>query len=183
MWNLIIFILAVISIVIFGVVVVGFYTNLNKLKNRVLTAWSYINEEMERKTILIDDLVKTIKRTVDHENALEEVIYANYELLDTVTVQEIAEANFKLNIALDNLYSILENYPNILTNADFLKLTEELRKTEDLIDEDIHLYTEMAYVYNNKCHTFPGNVVANYFGFEEAEFFELEMPDNEAIKN
>lgn len=175
MWNLLSFILVVLSIVILGAVVVGIYNNLVKLRNSVENAWSDINVELERRASLIYNLVETVKGYAAHEKStLEEVTQARSNLQDAWTVQENAEADVKLTGALDNLFAVAENYPNLKADVSFEKLMEQLAETEDLIAHYRQLYNDTVYIYNNKCQMFPSSIVANYFGFQYAEFFQPE---------
>ncbi len=173
MWNLLWFILVVLSIVILGAMVVGLYNNLVKFRNGVENAWSDINVELERRSSLIDNLVETVRGYAEHEKStLEEVTEARSRLTYAETVKENAEANNKLTGALDDLFAVAENYPNLKADESFEKLMGQLEETEDMIAEYRQFYNDIVYVYNNKCQTFPSNVVANYFGFEDAEFFK-----------
>jgi LemA protein len=173
MWNIIAFVLVVLSIVFLGAMVVGIYNNLVKLRNRVENAWSDINVELERRASLIDNLVITVQGYAAHEKStLKEVTEARSRLIEAGTVKENAKANRKLTRALDNLFAVAENYPELKADDSFLKLMDQLAKTEDLIADYRQYYNDMVYIYNNKCQMFPSNVVASYFGFEDAEFFE-----------
>jgi LemA protein len=163
--------------------VVGFYNNLVKLRNRVENAWSYIDVELERRASLIDNLVKTVLGYALHEKfTLNGVVEARSRFNEAWTVKEIEKANNKLTGALDSLLAVVEDYPDIMADESFLKLLDQLSETEEVIVDYRQYYNDMVYIYNNKCQTFPSNMVANYFGFEVAEFFELaveatEVPD------
>ena len=183
MWNIIAFVLVVLSIVVLGAAVVGFYNNLVKLRNRVQNAWSDINIELERRASLIDNLVITVQGYAEHEKStFEEVTEARSRLIDAGTVKENAKANRKLTGALDNLFAVAENYPDLKADDSFLKLMDQLAETEDVIADYRQYYNDTVYIYNNKCQMFPSNIIASYFGFEDAEFFEpgadaTEVPD------
>lgn len=183
MWNIISFVLVVLSIVVLGAAVVGFYNNLVKLRNMVENAWSDINVELERRASLIDNLVITVQGYAEHEKStLEEVTVARSRLMDAGTVKENAKANRKLTGALDKLFAVAENYPDLKADNSFLKLMDQLAETEDVIADYRQYYNDTVYIYNNKCQMFPSNIIANYFGFEDAEFFEpgadsTEIPD------
>lgn len=173
MLNLLAFILVVLSIVILGAVVVGLYNNLVKLRNGVENAWSDINMELERRISLTDNLVETVKRYATHEKStMEEVTQASYNLQDAWAVHENAEADIQLTHALNNLFVMAENYPNLKVDKSFKTLTEQLTEIEDMIFHYRQFYNDKVYVYNNKCHMFPNNIVANYFGFQYIEYFQ-----------
>lgn len=173
MWKFIWFILVVLSIATLGAVVVGFYYNLARFRKEVEDSWSYIDDEVEKRIGLVDNLVETVKRDVGYGNStLKELAEAQSWLEYAETVQETGEANNKLTVALEDLFVLLEDHPDLTTSNRFKKLTEQLEENEYLITEYRYLYNEIAYVYNSKLQTFPNNVVANYFGFEDAEFLK-----------
>lgn len=173
MWKFIGFILVVLSIAILGAVVVGFYYNLAKFRREVEDSWSYIDDELENKINLVDKLVETAKKDVVHGNiVLKNLVEAQSWLAYAETVKETREANNNLTVAIEDLFVILEDYPDLASPERLGELMEQLEENEYLIEEYGYLYNEMAYVYNNKLQTFPSNVVANYFGLEYAEYFE-----------
>ncbi len=175
MWNIIVFILVVLSIVFLGAAVVGFYNNLVKLRNRVENAWSDISIDLGKKASLIYNLVITVQAYATHEKyTLKQVTEARSRLIEAKTVKEKAKANRKITRALDNLFAVVENYPDLKTDESFLKLIDLLSETEDVIADYRQYYNDTVYTYNNKCQMFPSNIIANYFGFEDAEFFEPE---------
>ena len=173
MWNLIAFILAVFAIAVFGATVVGFYYNLVKLRNGANTAWLNIHAELEEMISLTEKLVKKFSEYAEDETStLEAVIKSCYTLTYAETMQENAEAHHNLTLALDNLLMAAENYPDLNSDKDFLKLTDQLAENEYLITDYLQYYDDLVYRYKNKCQTFPTSIVASYFGFEDLEFFE-----------
>jgi len=173
MWNIIWFILVVLSVVAFGAAVLAIYNNLIGLRNRVENDWFQINVELERRASLIENLVETVKGYVEHEKTtLKEVTKALFNLIDAETVKENANANRQLTESLKSLFVVLENYPSLKADKSFGELMEQLDETEDVIAEYREFYNDMVYIYNNKCQVFPSNLVANYFNFKEVEFFE-----------
>lgn len=183
MWNIIGFLLVVIIIMVLLAIMVFIYNNLVKLRNGVENAWSHINVELERRANLIDNLVKTVKGYAKHEKStLEEVTEARSSLTDAETVSENAKANNQLTGRLKSLFAVAENYPDLKADDNFKELMDQLGETEDIIAQYRQLYNDMVYVYNNKCEMFPSNIIANYFNFQEAEFFEpgenaINVPD------
>lgn len=173
MWKFIWFVLVVLSIAILGAVVVGFYYNLAKFRREVEDSWSYIDDELEKRISLADELVETVKKDVEHENtALKDVAEAQSWLAYAETVKETGKANNKLTVALEDLFVVLEDHPDLTSSKRFGKLAAQQEENEYILAEYGYLYNEMAYVYNSKLQTFPSNVVANYFGLEEVEYFD-----------
>lgn len=173
MWKVIWFILVVISIAILGALVVGIYYNLAKFRKEVEDSWLYIDDELEMKIILVDNLTNIVKRDIGPGNStLKDVVEAQSWLEYAETVKETGQANNKLTVALEELFVLLDDYPDIKNSNKFGKLTTELEESEYLLAEYRYLYNEMAYVYNSKLQIFPNNTVTNYFGLEYAEYFE-----------
>lgn len=113
---------------------------------------------------------------------MEEVTEARSSLTDAETVSENAKANNQLTGRLKSLFAVAENYPDLKADDNFKELMDQLGETEDIIAQYRQLYNDMVYVYNNKCEMFPSNIIANYFNFQEAEFFEpgenaINVPD------
>lgn len=173
MWNLIAFILVVLIIAVFGAAVVGFYYNLVKLRDGANTAWSNIYAELERMISLTDKLIKKFGEYTENETStLGDVVKSSYTLTYAETMQENAEAHHNLSLTLDNLLVAAENYPDLNSDKEFLKLTDQLEENEYLITDYGQYYDDLVYRYKNKCQTFPTNIIASYFGFEDLEFFE-----------
>ena len=87
-------------------------------------------------------------------------------------VKEINEANNQLTNTLKTLFAVAENYPELKANENFKELQAQLAQTEDKIAYSRQFYNDSVLMYNNKCQTFPSNIIANSFGFKEADFFE-----------
>ena len=173
LWNIIGFLLVVLIIVVLIAIVVIIYNNLVKLRNGVENAWSHINVELERRADLIDNLVKTVKGYAKHEKTtLEEVTEARSGLTNAETVKENSIANKQLTGTLKSLFAVAENYPDLKADENFKELMDQLEETENMIAQYRQLYNDIVYMYNNKCEMFPSNIIANYFNFQEAEFFE-----------
>lgn len=175
MWKVIWFILVVLSIAILGALVVGIYYNLVRLRREVEDSGSYLDDELEVRIILVDNLINTVKKYIGRGNStLKEVVEAQSMLEYAETVQDKWQANNRLTAALEELFILLDDYPDLIISNRFEKLTIELEDNGYLLAEYRYLYNEMAYVYNSKLQIFPNNAVANYFGLEDAEYFEIE---------
>lgn len=171
MWNFILFILIVLPLIILSALVVGIYSNLVKFRGEVEDVWSDMDVELGRRVSLVDNLVKTVKDAEHEDFSLGKVTEALSRLLYADTVEEIEDANRKLTGALEYLFMMLEDYSDRNVTRSWGKLRGELEENERTVTEYQYLYNEIAYVYNSKLQTFPNNMVANYFGFEELEFF------------
>ena len=175
MWNLIGFGLVVLIIVIFFAIIILIYNSLIKLQNGVEGSWSQINVQLERRSDLIDNLVETVKGYAAHEKTtFQEVARARSNLNNAETVKENEKADNILTGTLKSLFAVAENYPDLKADENFLELQDQLSATEDKIAQYRELYNEIVLTYNNKREVFPNNILANFFNFEEAEYFEHE---------
>jgi len=173
MWNLISFGLVILVIVIFFAIIIGIYNSLVKLQNGVEGAWSQINVQLERRSDLIANLVETVKGYATHEKTtFQEVTQARSDLNNAQTVKENEKADNILTGTLKSLFAVVENYPELKADENFLELQDQLSETEDKIAEYREFYNEMVLTYNNKREVFPNNIISNFFSFQEAEFFE-----------
>jgi LemA protein len=173
MWNLIGFGLVVLIIVIFFTIIIAVYNSLIKLQNGVEGAWSQINVQLERRSDLIDNLVETVKGYAMHEKTtFQEISQARSQLNDAKTVKENEEADNALTGTLKSLFAVAENYPELKADENFLELQDQLSQTEDKIADYRELYNEIVLTYNNKREVFPNSIIANFFSFPEAEYFE-----------
>jgi|LAHU01.1.fsa_nt_gb LemA protein len=181
MWKFIWFILVVISIVILGAMVFGIYYNLARLRKKVEDSWSHIEDELQVRIILADKLIDATKRDVGQENSiLQNVVEAQSWLEYAETVHETVQANNMLIVALEELFILLED-PDIAISKRLKKLSEELEENEYLLSQYCSIYNEAAYMYNSKLQIFPNNMVANYFGLKDAEYFEPEFNDDKNL--
>jgi LemA protein len=173
MWNLIGFGLVVLIIVIFFAIIIAIYNSLIKLQNGVEGAWSQINVQLERRSDLIDNLVETVKGYATHEKTtFKEVTKARSNLNNAKTVKENEKADNILTGTLKSLFAVAENYPELKADENFLELQDQLSETEDKIAQYREFYNEIVLTYNNKREVFPNNILANFFNFEEADYFE-----------
>jgi LemA protein len=173
MWNIIGFLTVILIIIILAAIVVAIYNSLIKLRNGVDNAWSQINVQLERRADLVSNLVETVKGYSKHEKStFQNVTEARSSLSDAQTVKENEKANNKLTETLKSLFAVAEAYPELKADESFEKLMQQLSDTEDQIAYFRQLYNDIVFTYNNKCQMFPSNILANFFGFEKARYFE-----------
>ncbi|MBI5681327.1 MAG: LemA family protein [Methanobacterium sp.] len=175
MWNVIGFSIVVLIIVAFFAIIIGIYNSLIKLRNSVDNAWSQINVQLERRVDLVSNLVETVKGYSKHEKGtFKEVTQARSNLSDAETVKENEKANNQLTESLKSLFAVAEAYPDLKADESFESLLKQLSDTEDQIAYYRQLYNDIVWRYNNKCQMFPSNILANFFGFENERYFEIE---------
>ncbi len=170
-----IIILVIAAILFFWVI--GIYNSLVRLRNAVQNAWSQIDVQLKRRHDLIPNLVETAKGYMKHEReTLENITKARNLAQNAESVGEHSQAEGELNQALSNFYVVVENYPDLKANTNFLQIQEELTSTENRIGFARQAYNDEAMHFNNKIEMFPSNIVAGIFRFTRQEYFEIEAP-------
>ena len=165
--------LAVIAVIAFWLI--GAYNGLVRLKNQVKNAWAQIDVQLKRRHDLIPNLVETVKGYAGHEKTtLENVVKARGAAVQAQGPQEQGKAEGMLSSALGRLMVVVEQYPDLKANQNFLALQEELTSTENKIGFSRQHYNDSVMIYNTRTESFPVNVIAGMFGFKGEEFFELE---------
>jgi LemA protein len=167
-----------IGLVIIVVAIAGFigmYNSLVRLRNRVKNAWSQIDVQLKRRHDLIPNLVETAKGYMQHEReTLSAVTDARSRAMGADSVANKGQAEAQLSGALSKFMLVVENYPDLKANTNFLALQEELTSTENKIAFSRQSYNDAVLFFNNKIQVFPSNIIANMFNFTEEEFFEIE---------
>jgi len=164
-----------ILIILFVVYVISVYNRLIRLMNEVKNAWAQIDVQLKRRHDLIPNLVETVKGYMQHERAtLERITEARNLAMRPGTVGERAQAEQQLTQALRNFFVVVENYPDLKANQNFLALQEELTSTENRISFARQAYNDVVMTYNNAIQMFPTNIIASMFGFKQESFFEIE---------
>jgi len=166
-------VLVVLAIVV--VWVVGLYNGLVRLRNVVKNAWSQIDVQLKRRHDLIPNLVETVKGYAGHEKStLENVTKARSQAVQAEGPQAQGQAEGMLSQALGRLMVVVEQYPDLKANQNFLGLQEELSSTENRIGFARQAYNDSVMTYNTRIQSFPANIIAGMFSFKDAEFFEIE---------
>ena len=170
-------VIAVIVGVILLIVVacVGSYNGLVGLSEDVDNEFSNVSVMLERRADLIPNLVNTVKGYASHEEkVIEEVTSARSELLKAKTVEEKANANSVLDDAINKVLMLVENYPDLKANQNFINLQDELAGSENRIATARRDYNNKVKEYNSKIKKIPTNIIAGIAGFDEKEYFEIE---------
>jgi len=170
-----------IILIILGVLVlfvIFSYNRLVKIRNRVKEAWADIDVQLKRRYDLIPNLVETVKGYASHEREVfENVTKARARAMnaeETGDPKKVAEAENQLAGALKSLFAVSENYPDLKASDNFLELQKEIRDTEDKIQAARRFYNRNVRDLNIKVEMFPMNLIANTFGFQKQDFFEIE---------
>jgi LemA protein len=169
------FLILLILVGVLVVIVIGIYNALVKLRNRCENAWAQVDVQLRRRYDLIPNLVETVKGYAAHEKqTFQNVTEARTKAINAQTVKEQGEAENMLTGALKSLFAVVENYPDLKANQNFLMLQEELAGTEGKIAYARQFYNDSVMKFNMKQQIFPSNIVANTFNFKEMDYFEIE---------
>jgi LemA protein len=168
-------ILAILVILIFWVF--GIYNSLVRLRNQVKNGWSQIDVQLKRRHDLIPNLVETAKGYMKHEReTLDSITKARSQAVEASGVANQAKAEGELSGALSRFMLVVENYPDLKANQNFLALQEELTSTENKVGFARQSYNDQVQSFNIKIESVPSNIIAAMFNFKQAEFFEIETP-------
>jgi LemA protein len=170
-----IILIVVIAIILFWVI--GMYNGLIRLRNQVKNAWSQIDVQLKRRHDLIPNLVETAKGYMKHEReTLESITKARSQAVEATGsgVANQAKAENELSGAIGRFMLVVENYPDLKANQNFLSLQEELTSTENKVSFSRQNYNDQVLVFNTKVESVPTNIIAGMFNFKQAEFFEIE---------
>ena len=168
------------------------YNNLVSQEEMVTSAWSQVENVYQRRADLIPNLVATVKGYAEHEReTLEAVVNARSKATQTTIdpanitaekLQEFQAAQGELTGALNRLMVVIERYPDLKANQNFLELQAQLEGTENRITVERQKFTETAKSYNTMIRQFPRNIIASLFGFERKVYFEAQEGTETAPK-
>lgn len=175
----------IIILVVVGILVLWIFSSYNGLVNKeeaVEKDWSNVENQYQRRADLIPNLVNTVKGYAEFERGtLTEVIEARSKATavnvdpTNLTPEKLAEfqqAQNGLSSALSRLLVVVEKYPDLKANENFLQLQAQLEGTENRITVARNNFNESANAYNSSIRRFPGVIVANITGFERKGYFE-----------
>lgn len=174
----------VIVLVIIGIVLVlgtGSYNSLVSYDQKTKSSYSQIQNQLQRRMDLIPNLVNTVKGYASHEKEImESLANARANLAGAKTINEQAAANDQVTSALNRLLVVVENYPTLKADANFIQLSDELAGTENRIAVARKDYNDAVNQYNIKVKRFPTVIFARLFGFNEKAYFEA-SPDAQKV--
>ena len=151
----------------------GTYNELVTMEEQVNAAWAQVENQLQRRYDLIPNYVETVKGYAAHEREVfVEVTEARSKVAGATGKEEQIQANNQLTSALSRLMVVVERYPDLKANQNFIRLQDELAGTENRIAVERRRYNEAVRAFNTRIRQFPTNMVAGLFGFEKAEFYE-----------
>jgi LemA protein len=170
-------------VVILLIILMATYNGLVRLRNQVKNAWAQIDVQLKRRHDLIPNLVETVKGYMKFERETLEAVTKARNLAQQMTSSgagERAKAEGELSSALARLLAVVERYPDLKANQNFLALQEELTSTENKISFSRQYYNDSVMKYNNQTQMFPSNIVAGMMSFKASEFFEVTVAEERA---
>lgn len=169
------------------VVVIAFlfsgYNGLVKEEESVNGAWSNVQTQLQRRSDLIPNLVATVKGYAAQETAIYTALAeARAKLGSAQSVSDTETANGELNDAISRLLVVVENYPELKSNTNFLALQDELAGTENRIATARIDYNEAVQTYNTKIKSLPTALYASLLGFSPKDYFEADENGNPKVE-
>ncbi len=172
-------------LILFGIILiwsVGVYNNLVTTEQNVIKQWAQVENQYQRRADLIPNLVNTVKGYAEFEkNVLTEVVEARSKvgqfnvtpevLNDPQAFQRFQFAQGELSNALSRLLAVVENYPELKANENFLQLQAQLEGTENRIAVERKRFNETVQEFNTIIKRFPAAILASIFGFREKQYF------------
>jgi LemA protein len=174
----------VVVIVLAGLLVFGSYVSARNqmvsMQEGVSEQWANVQSQLQRRADLIPNLVATVKGYATHEETVfGEVDKAREALLAAKDPQSSIQANSQLDGALGHLLAVVENYPNLKANENFLQLQDQLEGTENRINVERERYNKALRDYNTYVRQFPNNIWASMAGFKENNTFFQASPQSQ----
>jgi LemA protein len=170
--------LVVLVIVIFSGV--GSYNSLIAMNEKVDGNWSQVENQLQRRADLIPNLVSTVKGFAAQEkDILNTIAESRSKLIGAGGVADKAAVNDELNSALSRLLVVVENYPNLKSDANFRQLMDDLAGTENRLAVARKDYNDSVQVFNAKIKSFPNVIWAGMLGFETREYFKAAESANQ----
>ena len=171
-------------LVVLGLIVAGMYNGLVQLRVRADNSWSDIDVQLKRRHDLIPNLVETVKGYAAHEKGtFENVARYRSAAMAATSAPDRAQAEGQLTQALRGLLAVAESYPDLKANTQFQALQQSLSELEDALQNSRRYYNAVVRDLNTKIQSFPSNIIAGMFNFQQRQFFEITDPTERAVPN
>jgi len=154
------------------------YNRLVRGRNRVSTAWSDIDVQLQRRHDLVPRLVSAVAQYAQYERAtLEAVTVLRAEAMQAADVRAKGKLEKQLGAGLERIIALAESYPDLKANENFMNLQNELVETENYLQFARRYYNEAVRDYNTLTETVPSNIIAGWFSFGPKTFFQKSSDD------
>lgn len=181
--GLIILVILVILVLIPAFAVPRMYNDIVAKEQEVNQQWAQVENVYQRRADLIPNLVATVKGYAAHEREVLETVTASRAQVGSIRVtpdvlknpaefQKFQQAQDGLTNALSRLMAVVERYPDLKANQNFLELQSQLESTENRIARERQKFNLSAQTFNTRIKQFPANLVARFFGFNEKQYFQ-----------
>lgn len=175
-------IIIIVIVAICGVFLLVVYNRLVRLVNYVREAWSGIDVQLKKRHDLIPLLVTTVKSYASHErNLLEAITKLRTRGMSATSLRETESAEIELSKALDKLFVVVENYPDLKASQNFLELQSDISKVENDLQKARRYYNGTVRNYNILIEQFPSSLVAKLAGHSQKEFFDIGNESERAV--
>ena len=169
-------------VILVAIVLIGMYNGLVRLKVQTDNAWADIDVQLKRRYDLIPNLVETVKGYAGHEKGtLEAVINARNRAMTATSPGDKAAAENMLSGTLKSLFALSEAYPQLRAIESFTSLQNTLSQIEDTVQNARRYYNAVVRDLNTKIQSFPTNILAGMFNFQQRQFFETAAADREPV--
>ena len=177
-------IIGIIVIIALGLfMIVPTYNRLAGSRENVNQAYAQVQNVVQRRADLIPNLVNTVKGYTDHESeTLTQVTNARAGVQNAKNPKELAEANEELTRAIGDINVVVEAYPELKADTQFVQLMDELAGSENRISTERKNYNEAVQAYNTDIKKFPTNLIAKFTGYDAAEYFKADASAQDAPK-
>ncbi len=167
-----------------GCSLIGSRNELVKEREAINSAFAQVDVVLQRRNDLIPNLVETVKGFAKQEQSvIDSVTNARAATMGAKSPKEKIEADAQVRSALGRLFVVVENYPNIKSNENFLRLQDELAGTENRIAVERGKYNRVVQQYNTDIELFPKNIAASMFGFQRNDaYFKADAAAKETPK-
>jgi LemA protein len=167
----------IVVLVVIALIIAGMYNGLVQLRVRADSAWSDIDVQLKRRHDLIPNLVETVKGYATHEKGtFENVAKFRSAAMSATGPAERGQAEGMLTQALRGLLAVAEAYPQLQASQQFQSLQSSLSQLEDAIQNSRRYYNAVVRDLNTKIQSFPTNIIAGMFNFQQRQFFEITEP-------
>lgn len=162
---------------------VGTRNTLITAEENIDAAWAEVDNQLQRRSDLIPNIVATVKGFAAHEKEVfTNIANARSKLAGASSVAEKAEGYNQMQSALSRLLVVVENYPQLKSDRNFIKLQDELAGTENRLTVARKRYNDQVKSFNTKIRMFPGSIIASSMGLEKKDYFEVAESAKQAPK-
>lgn len=181
LWGIILLVIAV-FVLLFFILLLLIYNNLVRLKNNVQKSWANIDVLLKQRSNELPNLIATVKGYMEHERTTLEVLTkARTDILKASTLSKKAAVDNIITETLKTLFAVVENYPNLKANENFLKLQTRITGLENELADRREFYNDSVNIYNIRIHSIPDVIVARMMKCTDEQFFKVSEEDKKIV--